>query len=187
ATRKACFCRLFPSFQTQPGKALIPFRHYPVCGPQSKMWKLILSQRAPDRFPIGGWNINTQDVDDSLHSQFNRLRDYSCKGTLYHFRLTYPELGTYNEWYQTNDPSNQTHGSVSGYVGVALGLPNNFSGLVFNNVDALAMGDSNNAHPQWFSIGRIKTDTANGSIPGPPNTFVSRVQLFIRDDCASIK
>lgn len=64
-------------------------------------------------------------------------------------------------------------------------MPMGFNGLVYNNVDALMMGDSNTTHPQWFSVGRIKADSSSGEFPGPQNTFVSSMRLFIRDDCAT--
>ncbi|TRY68999.1 hypothetical protein TCAL_08067 [Tigriopus californicus] len=168
----------------QPGNAMIPLRHIPVCGDkgQSQMWKIILNHEIPTRFSIGGWNEN---VENAQSSRFERLDEYRCEGGRYHFRLVYPELGTYNEWYQTNDPSNPEHIAVSGYLGVALGLPIGFNGLVYNNKDALMMGDSNTTHPQWFSVGRIKMDSSHGKFPGPPNCFVSKLQLFVRNDCAT--
>ncbi|XP_059090607.1 uncharacterized protein LOC131886331 isoform X1 [Tigriopus californicus] len=168
----------------QPGNAMIPLRNLPVCTDQSLLWKSIVNQVKPARFPVEGWNENFEDSQHTMYSQFQLIEQNSCEGK-YHFRLIYPELGTYNEWYQTNDPSNASHMSVTGFEGLALGMPIGFHGLLYNNIDALAMGDSNATHPQWFSVGRIKMDTVSGEFPGPQNTFVSKVQLFIKNDCAT--
>ncbi|TRY69007.1 hypothetical protein TCAL_08069, partial [Tigriopus californicus] len=115
-----------------PGNAMIPLRHVPICESQSRMWKLIVNHVKPTRFPIGGWNENMNDDQNSIYSHFQMLEEFRCEGR-FHFRLIYPELGTYNEWYQTNDPSLQSNGSATDFIGVALGMPLGFNGLVHNN------------------------------------------------------
>ncbi|TRY68998.1 hypothetical protein TCAL_08066 [Tigriopus californicus] len=168
----------------QPGNTMIPLCNFPACSQQHRRWKYVINHVKPFRYPIDGWNLNVLQTGHPGHSQFDVINNYTFDGQ-YHFRLVYPELGTYNEWYQTSNPLNGSHTSTTGFIGVALGMPVGFNGLVYNNVDALVMGDSNITHPNWFSVGRIKNDSPSGEFPGPQNTLVSSVQLFIRDDCAT--
>ena len=98
------------------------------------------------KLPTGDWILIVQsnfsvgaaeftgdtDLDADLPEKYVDLVDLqqwkSCDDR-YHFKLVWPELPYYNEWWQSNDP--RSPGNVTDFMPVSIGYEKNFQGLEF--------------------------------------------------------
>lgn len=178
--------------QDWAGFASVPTDLMGVCqhtSMTSNRWVMILTQYgASNYFSKDEWNV-------SASFRMSRLLDLhsfrSCHG-LFHFKLMWPTIGLFNEWFQASSPTEP--GPVIGYQPLAVKFPTHFGGLRYANSDAPdrpedhtlmsgATADGGGA----YAVGRFN-DYNQPGLPGPITDalgpiWVTYVNLYVKKDC----
>ncbi|XP_059097072.1 uncharacterized protein LOC131891494 isoform X2 [Tigriopus californicus] len=176
-----------PDIAYASGQAKLPTRLLWTCMPQTMDWILILNH--DNTKGISQWFSKGQNLvgnpDDQLYSAMDQVDSFkSCTGD-FHFRMVWPELGYYNEWWQSSGPL-ATSG-VQDYRGIAVRFPEKFIGLQARSGPESQMIGGDPADGLWSALGA--TQPTNGdAMPGPKNNLgnginVKYVQLFVLKDC----
>ncbi|XP_059096821.1 uncharacterized protein LOC131891310 [Tigriopus californicus] len=107
---------------------MVPEHHLWMCSTPFEAWNLIV--RHDNTGSVAWFSPNDHlvgQITDSLYSIVQQISDYkSCKG-YYHLRMAWPELGYFNEWWQTSSPLEDS--PVVGFEPIALRFPLSFGGL----------------------------------------------------------
>jgi len=128
-------------------------------------------------------NKNPDDPDALLFSRLDQLENFKTEDG-FHLKIVYPELDGSNEWIQTSNPA--TDSEIEGFQPIKLdfqndGLNNPWGGLgnykFLSSGIALISDTPLNAH--FMCIGCQVWWPSTGTIPGPRDKTVTRVELYV--------
>ena len=157
------------------------------------MWKKVFSHDATGGpFPSAEATKMSNPLDETakLFSMMDKLPQYKV-GNKWHFKLCYPELDSQysfpcNEWTQTSKPHDGFARSVQLWntTFVKKTKKYNFNGLHKTKYGDKYGGDLSvlkstpgNAE-RWFTVGALVLE--EGKIPGPLDTLVNKVELYVK-------
>ena len=118
---------LYP--QHYASQAVVPLTSFRDCPEFDRFGYLsVARQFHPDAFSVGGFSMNAvSPASGDSFAILDRLEELrSCHGK-FHFRLYWRELGYFNDWLQTSNPT--TSSTVTGYEAVDIKFGNEFAGL----------------------------------------------------------
>ncbi len=131
------------------------------------------------------FNIASPGLSTSKYSILYKIDAVKNDPTKYEFRLNYPELTKTNHWTQTFNPRSgpATSRAAVGYVAIAESMTTqNWGGLEFFATTNTYLDGTIPGSNWYYSIGSQVSwpGTSPLAMPGPDNTPVTKVQLFIR-------
>lgn len=109
------------SLKVDPSSAGIDQSYVWNCKVLSEDWLLVMQQDdelagpANEFFSPGNFEMNPTSPKRRLHSIMNDLSAHATCDGRFHFRMVWPELGFYNEWFQASDPTSDYN--VAGFQG----------------------------------------------------------------------
>ena len=131
-------------------------------------------------------NKNLYSPEALLHSRLCCLESYRNTAGQLHLKLCYPEIkgNNCNEWTQTSNPATET--TITGFKAISLaftktGDNNAWAGLGRSQGSSNTLvDDAPSEHNWWSAIGATVHSNwlQAGSIPGPVNHGVKRVELY---------
>ena len=131
---------------------------------------------------------NPADPDAHLFSVLSSLESLRKEHGAFQFKLCYPGLTQQdppcNQWTQSSNPAIQT--SILDFRAIKLSFPSGSYGEPFkglgrspSSVDSTLIDDSPERDEWCFALGAKQFHQGNGKIPGPYNTTVKKVELFV--------
>ena len=132
---------------------------------------------------------NPDNPNAHLFSILDKLENYRNNEGRFHLKLCFPEVsgaggGHCNEWTQTSNPATET--TITGFKAISLaftktGDNNPWAGLGRSQGSSNTLiDDAPSEHSWWSAIGATVHSNwlQAGSIPGPVNHGVKRVELY---------